>query len=467
MQIVEHAPVRPFVLARSDPRLRPAKLAVAAGFGVLVVSTIGMLRGVEPFATWYYQFAWYSVLLVADGALALRGAAGRGQKGEFLLLGRREHLISLLNWSIVVWLFYELLNFRLQNWHYVFVPENLVVRWLGTAVAFATVLPAVFLAEAFLGSFRFGEALRWQPLRVTRRFLTRMQVAGAVTMVLVLAWPRYFYPLVWGASMLLVEPRVYARARGRSLLADLEEGRPGRLLRLLAGGALIGLLWEMLNIGARAKWIYTVPFFEELKLFEMPVPGFLGFPPFAVECFVLWQALVCSGLAVPRWSERFPTSRGKRVTGVIGAAVFSVVTLFGMEKLTFASVRPELSDLPNVPVQELKRVGYDVFRLANADPSLVAAEVGAERASVVSWISAARLAALRGIGTEQLSILHQLDIRTVEQLANADAANLVQRLEQQTGVDWVDARVRVWVRGARRALQRLNIQQGAVTTAPD
>ena len=29
----------------------------------------------------------------------------------------------------------------------------------------------------------------------------------------------------------------------------------------------------------------------KLKLFEMPVLGFFGFPPFAVECFVLVQFL--------------------------------------------------------------------------------------------------------------------------------------------------------------------------------
>jgi hypothetical protein len=453
MHIAEHAPIRPFVLARSDAKLRPAKLAVAAGFGMLVVSTIGMLRGVEPFATWYYQFSWYSMLLAADGALALRGAAGRGVKGEFLLLGRREHLLSLCAWSTVVWLFYELLNFRLQNWYYIFLPENASLRWLGTTIAFATVLPAVFVAEAYLQSFRFAEAVRWKPLRVTPRFLSGMQLAGAAMMALVLAWPRYFFPLVWGASMLLVEPNVYRRVRDRSLLGDLEQGRPGRLLRLLAGGAVIGLLWELLNIGARTKWIYTVPFFEELKLFEMPVPGFLGFPPFAVECFILWQALVCAGLAVPRRGERFPSTRRKRILAAVSATAFCVVTLLGMEWLTFASKQPRLSDLPDVPALALQRVGYDVFRLAHSDPGLVAADIGAERAAAVGWISAARLAALRGIGTEQLALLGRLEIKTIEQLAGTDPAHLVQRLEHLTGVDWVDARVRIWVRGARRMLE--------------
>ena len=454
MQVAEQVGTRPFILAPSDPRLRPAKLAVAIGFGMLVVSTIGMLRGVEPFATWYYTFAWYSVLLAADGALALRGGAGRGVKGEFLLLGRRWHLISLLAWSTVVWLFYELLNFRLQNWFYIFLPDSTALRWLGASVAFATVLPAVFLAEAFLRSYHFAEDVRWKPLRVTARFTSWMQLVGAGALVLVLVWPRYFFPLVWGATMLIVEPIVYRKSSGRSLLGDLELGKPGRILRLLAGGAIIGLLWELLNIRARTKWIYTVPFFEDLKLFEMPVPGFLGFPPFAVECFILWQLLVCAGLAVPRMGERFPASLRRRLVGVGAAAMLSVVTLAGMELLTFTSVKPRLAELPGVPAVELERAGYDVFRLAHSDAALVAADLGSDRATAQSWVASAKLAALRGIGTKQLQLLNSLSITTIEQLASVEPSELISRLERLTGEDWVDARVRVWVRGARRTLER-------------
>jgi hypothetical protein len=442
------------MLVPSNPRLRPAKAAIAFGLSVLVVSTIGMLRQVEPFATWYYQFSWYSVLLAADGALALFSGSGRLKRGEFLLLGKPAFLFSMLGWSTVSWFFYELLNFRLQNWYYVFLPESMAVRWFGTTVAFATVLPAVFLAEAILASVGFARAVRTKPLRVTPRTLTVMRIAGAAIMALVLAFPRYFFALVWGASMLMIEPVVYRKARDRSLLYDLEQGRPGRLLRLLGGGALIGLLWESLNIGARAKWIYTVPFLENLKLFEMPVPGFLGFPPFAVECFIIWQALVTAGVAVPRFGPTFRATRGKRIGAAFGSAVFCVIVLIGMELWTFTSSRPRITELPEVPGVMLQREGYDVFRLANSTPSLVAADAGVDRETAQKWVDRAGLASLRGIGTDNLQLLQELGINSVEQLAATDPAALIARLEQKTGEDWVDARVRVWVRGARRSLGR-------------
>jgi hypothetical protein len=390
--------------------------------------------------------------LAADGALAHSGSAGRGIKGEFLLLGRRSHLISLLCWSAVVWFFYELLNFRLSNWYYVFLPENQAVRCISTAVAFATELPAVFVAETSLSAVRFAEDVRWKPLPVTPSFVRKMRIVGALMMLLVLAWPRYFFALVWGASMLMIEPTVYNRARERSLLHDLEQGKPGRILRLLAGGALIGLLWELLNIGARAKWIYTVPFFEELKLFEMPVPGFLGFPPFAVECFIIWQALVSAGLALPRFEPRVPIFPARRVVAGVSAAVFCVVVLYGMDLLTFTSYKPRLAELPGVPAKALERAGYDVFRLAHSTESLVAADIGADRTRAQNWIKTAQLATLRGIGSGHVQLLQQLGILNIEQLAKVEAPDLIRRMEAATGEDWVDARVRVWVRGARRSV---------------
>jgi hypothetical protein len=48
------------------------------------------------------------------------------------------------------------------------------------------------------------------------------------------------------------------------------------------------MLWELWNYWSRAKWQYTVPIMENLKIFEMPVPGYFGFPAFALECFTMY-----------------------------------------------------------------------------------------------------------------------------------------------------------------------------------
>jgi hypothetical protein len=421
---------------------------------MLTGATLLLLRGVEPFATWYYNFAWYPVLLAADGVIALTGGAGRGRRGEFLLLGRKSFLITVLAWSSVVWLFYELFNFRLQNWYYVFLPDNRIERWIGTLLAFATVLPAVFVAEGILDGLHVAEGTRWPRFNVGKKVIAGMRIAGLIMLGLVLAWPLYFFPLVWGATMLLVEPENYKRGPDRSLLADLSNGRPGRLLRLLLGGALIGFTWELLNINARGKWIYTVPGLENVKVFEMPVAGFFGFPPFAVECFILWQALVLSGIAVPRWGETIRASTTKRVLAGVGAAVFCVGVLWGMELLTIDSYKPNLGELPGVPAGRLTDAGYDVFTLARANTRDVASATQTDEATAQQWIEQARLVSLRGLGSDNVRLLAGIGITSVEHLAQQDAKSLIAKIESFTGEDVVDARVRVWIRGARRVQNR-------------
>ena len=39
---------------------------------------------------------------------------------------------------------------------------------------------------------------------------------------------------------------------------------------------------------AAAKWHYVFPMAQRWKIFEMPAPGYLGFPPFALECFAMY-----------------------------------------------------------------------------------------------------------------------------------------------------------------------------------
>jgi hypothetical protein len=74
----------------------------------------------------------------------------------------------------------------------------------------------------------------------------------------------------------------------KSLLADLEKGNPRTLYSLLISGIICGPLWEFWNYWAGARWHYTVPILGHVKIFEMPVLGYLGFPPFAVECYVMY-----------------------------------------------------------------------------------------------------------------------------------------------------------------------------------
>lgn len=425
---------------------RDAKIALGIGGAVLVGATAGLVAGIEPFTTWYYLFAWYPTLLIVDAAVALRD-------GRFYFLDRPAFAVTLLAWSVPFWLVFELFNFRLENWYYVFVPTDLGLRWSGTALAFATVLPAILGFERLLDSWRVARGARIAPLRPTPALLLGLQLVGGLMLFGALAWPRGLFPLVWGGVLLLADPWVYRREPDRSLIGDLERGRPGRAIRLLLGGFAIGGLWELFNVGARAKWIYTVPGFEELKLFEMPVLGFLGFPPFALEGFAVWQALVVAGAAVPREGPPRPAPTWGRAAVAAGTLVFSMAILVGIDHDTVFSTLPRLADLASVPEGRLARAGIDdPFELAEADPAALAAATGLPPERVRGWIETARLATLRGIGAEHARALRRTGIHAVGHLARADPEELADDLAA-VGHPVPLPRVRVWVRGAREEVR--------------
>jgi hypothetical protein len=98
---------------------------------------------------------------------------------------------------------------------------------------------------------------------------------------------RYLAAPVWLGFIFLLDP-VNARLGAESLSADWRANRYDRLVNLALSGLLCGVLWELWNYWSRAKWQYTVPIMEHLKIFEMPVPGYLGFPAFGLECFTMY-----------------------------------------------------------------------------------------------------------------------------------------------------------------------------------
>jgi hypothetical protein len=98
---------------------------------------------------------------------------------------------------------------------------------------------------------------------------------------------RRLFILVWVGFIFLLDP-VNHRLRLPSLLGDLEHGHWSRFSSLLISGFVCGWFWEFWNYWAAAKWYYVFPMFQQFKIFEMPVPGYLGFLPFALECFVMY-----------------------------------------------------------------------------------------------------------------------------------------------------------------------------------
>jgi len=59
-------------------------------------------------------------------------------------------------------------------------------------------------------------------------------------------------------------------------------------LSLLAAGLMCGFFWEFWNYWAITKWYYNVPYVGFFKIFEMPILGYLGYLPFALELYAMY-----------------------------------------------------------------------------------------------------------------------------------------------------------------------------------
>ena len=100
-----------------------ANIQIAGGLVLLAFAEIFMLQGTEPFASWFYPFAWWSYILVVDGFIFRI-------QGNSLILSRSREFWVMIPWSVAFWLFFQMINLRMENWHYVNIIGNLWLRWV-------------------------------------------------------------------------------------------------------------------------------------------------------------------------------------------------------------------------------------------------------------------------------------------------------------------------------------------------
>ena len=265
-------------------RTRPFPAYGWVGLASLAIGEWLMFRGVEPVATFFTPIAWTAYALIADAAVfAIRGHSRlRDAPAKFAAL-------ALL--SIPLWLIFEAYNLRLTNWTYVGgLPMSLLMRWFGYGWAFATIWPGIFLTADLVESFGWWDAPA-RPITFSRAVQNAFILAGAILLMVPILLPRslgsFLFGAVWGGFVFLLDP-INLRLGLPSFEADLACGRPRRFFSFLLSGWVCGWLWEFWNFWAAAKWNYTFPIMQKDKIFEMPLLGYLGFLPFALDCFVMY-----------------------------------------------------------------------------------------------------------------------------------------------------------------------------------
>jgi hypothetical protein len=429
---------------------------MVTGLTLVMATFWGANNYLFPFYPHTYPFAWYGLILFLDGLLWWRWDEG-------LILARPHEFITLLFWSAVFWFFFEIWNLRLQNWYYAGVSPKETWSHIEAYIDFATVLPGMFLVYRLLcraGIPRQVKTNHTLPSSVARA----SPFIGSAMLVLPLAYPKYCFPLVWGAFIFLLEP-LCVKWGGPSLLKEGKAGQWTSLVRLLMAGILCGGYWELCNFFALSRWVYTVPFFSEGKLFEMPYLGFFGFPPFCVECFVMTNAvyLLRGGR---HWN---PDARGKAPASGRHTRFFYILLMaFGLcaSEWTFAQMKVHTIDSRAQPLGKiLEDISPDAAARLRAGGWSYPREVLAEWHEAKKVIKEAQetrirqrleLVTLVSMGSVNARLLERVGIHSREGLRTQDPAELFTRLVSENKrsnireTPLVKRRVIAWIKAARR-----------------
>jgi hypothetical protein len=257
------------------------------GLFIILCGEIGLILDLWFFQIFMTPICWTGLILFLDGInYKLSGCS--------LIKTNLHEFFWMLPWSIVLWYFFEFYNLFIKNWHYVGLPDQWWLRYLGYFWSFATIWPGVYEVFGLIRNLNIIKTVRIRKIHLSGEFLLIFFIFGLLCLISPLILPAktssYLAAPVWVGVVFLLDPLNYSWKQ-QSILCDLSRGNLSKLFQLFLAGLIAGLLWEFWNFWSTAKWIYTVPILGDVKIFEMPVIGYLGFPAFAVEIFVMWESV--------------------------------------------------------------------------------------------------------------------------------------------------------------------------------
>ena len=249
---------------------------------MILFSELNFYFKIEPFASWYFPIIWFGYILLIDAIIYKL-------KAHSLIMSRKEQFVKALIISALIWWLFEIINFKTENWDYAGVlPQIWTIKKLYGTIAFSTVLPAIIETFELLKSFRFFNKIKLIKYhKITHHFLNNMFLTGILMILLSIVWPNYFFPFIWLAFFFILDPINYINSQP-SIIGYWKSGNLKVPLILIVAGTVCGVLWEFWNYYAVTKWYYEIPFVGFFKIFEMPVLGYLGYGPFALELFAMY-----------------------------------------------------------------------------------------------------------------------------------------------------------------------------------
>jgi len=273
------------------PAGRTAHLAVgtrqwaprlAVGLVMNAVAWVSAWTQVGPLAHYNFFVLWTGFILIVDAATEARSGTSLWRRGV-------PQFAALFAVSAPFWWYFERLNKRVGNWHYVtWRPITGLEYVFWASLAFSTVIPAVLAVTELLRTFFPHDDTPAHTAPLPGRIVAAVMGTGVVTLALSLLVPHYFFAFLWVSLFFLLDP-INGRYGEPSITAWLRQGAWRGVAQLMVAGLICGFFWEMWNYPSNPKWYYTVPLVNFLHVFEMPLLGFSGYLPFALEVFAVYH----------------------------------------------------------------------------------------------------------------------------------------------------------------------------------
>ena len=254
------------------------------GLIIIISAEATMFLKIQPFVYWVTPAVWFGYILLVDSIVFML-------KGNSYLVNRKLKVIQLLLLSLDFWLIFEIYNLFVPGWGYINLPKSRLETLVMGSLSFAAILPAIFETTELVQQLHiFSKVNLKVKMHLNKFLITVLIVVGAIFLItpfiVVSSWAWAF---VWTGFIFLLDPILYLFHDEKSLIMLTKKRKFNTIISLLVAGYICGFLWEFWNYWATSKWIYIFPIMQNIKIFEMPVVGFLGFGPFALELYVMYN----------------------------------------------------------------------------------------------------------------------------------------------------------------------------------
>lgn len=257
------------------------KLYGYLGIMLILFAEINFSLNIMPFASWYIVIIWYGAILFVDSLVYKI-------RGRSLISTYPKEFLLMLIVSLPFWLIFEFYNLFTFSWYYI------NYEWYVHVLDFTTIMPAIIEVFSLINALDVGKSFDSVGKRTILKGSRHSNavkfviLVGAFTAILPFVATNFGFMFIWVGLFLLLDPLNYYLGKP-SIIEKFSRGNKSVLLRLMLSGIIVGFFWELWNYQAYPKWVYSFPgAATSIKLFAMPIYGYLGYLPFAMEAFLFY-----------------------------------------------------------------------------------------------------------------------------------------------------------------------------------